>query len=330
MTLETPSPALELAAAAPLGAHHDGTGASFALYSSVAEAVELCLFDQSGHETQRSLRQTDGFVWQGYLPEVPLGQRYGYRVHGPWDPASGVRCNPAKLLLDPYARAIAGDVRWHPAVYGHAADDPNRLDDQDSAAYVPRSVVIAPGGFDWGEDRRPGRAMADSIFYEMHVKGFTKLHPDVPDGLRGTYAGVAHPAAVAHLRRLGVTAVELLPVHTYVNDAFLVERGLRNYWGYQSIGYFAPHNAYSSAGDLGGQVDEFRRMVRDLHAAGLEVILDVVFNHTAEGSEAGPTLCFRGIDNPTYYRLQDDRSQYVDEPGVATRLTCINNPRCAS
>ncbi|MGZ4198397.1 MAG: glycogen debranching protein GlgX [Solirubrobacteraceae bacterium] len=326
MTVHASSPALELPATAPLGAHHDGSGASFALFSSVADAVELCLFDDSGSETRWSLQQGDGYTWAGYLPDARPGQRYGFRVHGPWDPAGGVRCNPAKLLLDPYARAIAGEVHWHPAVYGHAADDPNRADDQDSAPRVPRSVVMAAGDFDWGDDGRPGTVMADSIFYEVHVKGFTKLHPDVPEQLRGTYAGLAHPAAVDHLKRLGVTAVELLPVHTYVNDAFLVERGLRNYWGYQSIGYFAPHNAYSSVGDGGGQVDEFRRMVRDLHAAGLEVILDVVFNHTAEGSEWGPTLCFRGIDNGAYYRLQHDRSRYVDDTGCGNTVDLHQQP----
>ena len=317
MTTESAISVLELPASTPaLGAHHDGTGATFALFSSVADAVELCLFDDAGAETRRNLQAGDASVWQGYLPGVEPGQRYGYRVHGPRDPASGVRCNPAKLLLDPYARAIAGDVRWHPAVYGHVADDPNRPDDQDSAPYVPRSL-LTESTFDWGDDPRPHRALADSIIYEVHVKGFTKLHPDVPEALRGTYAGVADPAAVAHLKRLGVTAVELLPVHTYVNDAFLVERGLSNYWGYQSIGYFAPHNAYSSAGDggAGDLLDEFRRMVHDLHEAGLEVILDVVFNHTAEGSEYGPTLCFRGIDNAAYYRLGDDRSHYVDDTG---------------
>ncbi|MBV9413892.1 MAG: glycogen debranching protein GlgX, partial [Solirubrobacterales bacterium] len=223
------------------------------------------------------------------------------------------------LLLDPYARAVAGGVKWHPAVLGHAPDDPDRADLADSAPYVPRSLLTA-GDFDWGEDRPPARAMADSIFYEVHVKGFTKLHPDVPENLRGTYAGLAHPAAVGHLERLGVTAVELLPVHQFVHDAQLVERGLRNYWGYQSIGYFAPHNEYSSAGDGGGQIDEFRRMARALHAAGLEVILDVVFNHTAEGSEWGPTLCFRGIDNAAYYRLQEDRSRYVDDTGVGNTV----------
>jgi glycogen operon protein len=320
MTATSTSPTLEMPDATPaLGAHYDGQGATFALFSSVAETVELCLFDASGTESRRQLQQGDGFTWQGYAPAVGLGQRYGFRVYGPWDPAGGARCNPAKLLLDPYARAIAGEVHWHPAVYGHAADDPNRPDDEDSAPYVPRSVLTAPG-FDWGEDRRPGRAMADTIFYEVHVKGFTKLHPDVPESLRGTYAGLAHPAAVAHLQRLGITAVELLPVHTYVNDEFLVQRGLGNYWGYQSIGYFAPHNAYSSVGDGGGEVDEFRRMVRDLHAAGIEVILDVVFNHTAEGSEYGPTLCFRGIDNAAYYRLADDRSHYVDDTGCGNTV----------
>jgi isoamylase len=233
--------------AAPLGARYDGGGASFALFSSVADAVELCLFDEAGVETRLSLEQGDGFRWQGYVPGVRPGQRYGFRVHGPWDPSTGARCNPAKLLLDPYAHAVAGEVRWDPAVFGHASDDANRAEGTDSAPYVPRSVLVAEG-FDWGDDRRPGRPMADSIFYEVHVKGFTKLHPEVPDALRGTYSGVAHPAAVAHLKRLGVTAVELLPVHQFVHDAQLVARGLRNYWGYQSIGYFAPHNGYSSLG----------------------------------------------------------------------------------
>ncbi|MGO9976400.1 MAG: glycogen debranching protein GlgX [Solirubrobacteraceae bacterium] len=319
MTVEFPHQAREVPDAAPLGAHHDGSGATFALFSSAAEAVELCLFDDAGEEVRWSLDQGDGFVWRGYVPDLRPGQRYGFRVHGPWEPASGARCNPAKLLLDPYARAVAGAVRWNAAVFGHASDDPNRPDGTDSAPYVPRSVLVA-GDFDWGEDRGPSRAIADSIFYEVHVKAFTKLHPGLPEELRGTYAGLAHPASVAHLKRLGVTAVELLPVHQFVHDAALVERGLRNYWGYQSIGYFAPHNEYSSAGDGGGQVDEFRQMVRALHAAGLEVILDVVFNHTAEGGESGPTLCFRGIDNAAYYRLLDDRSRYVDDTGCGNTV----------
>ena len=305
---------VEPAVRAPLGARYDGRGTSFALFSSVADAVEVCLFDDAGGETRLHLEQGEAFVWQGYVPGVAPGQRYGFRVHGPWDPSSGARCNPAKLLLDPYARAIDGGVRWDPAVFGHAPDDPDQADASDSAPFVPRSVVVV-SDFDWGDDDRPGYAMTDSIFYEVHVKGFTKLHPDVPEELRGTYAGVAHPAAVAHLMRLGVTAVELLPIHQFVHDAGLVARGLRNYWGYQSIAYFAPHNEYSSSGDGGGQVDDFRRMVRALHAAGLEVILDVVFNHTAEGDEWGPTLCFRGIDNAAYYRLADDRARYVDDTG---------------
>ncbi|HUA45582.1 MAG TPA: glycogen debranching protein GlgX [Solirubrobacteraceae bacterium] len=326
MTGQSTGPALEMPTAPPpLGAHHDGNGATFALYTSVADAVELCLFDEAGTETRYPLEQGDGLVWQGYLPEARPGQAYGFRVHGPWDPAAGLRCNPAKLLLDPYARAIAGEVKWHPAVYGHAPDDPNRPDDEDSAPWVPRSLLTA-ADFDWHEDPAPRRAMADSIFYEVHVKGFTKLHPDVPNDLRGTYAGLAHPAAVAHLKHLGVTSVELLPVHSYVNDEFLAQRGLSNYWGYQSIGYFAPHSAYCSVGDRGGQVDEFRQMVRDLHGAGLEVILDVVFNHTAEGSEWGPMLCFRGIDNAAYYRLADDRSGYVDDTGCGNTFDLQSPP----
>jgi glycogen operon protein len=289
------------------------------VFSSAAEAVELCLFDEAGTETRRSLEAGEGYMWQGYVPGVGPGQRYGYRVHGPWDPGAGLRCNPAKLLLDPYARAIDGGVLWNPAVFGHVPGDPNRPDLTDSAPYVPRSLVIADD-FDWGDDRPPGRALPDSILYEAHVKGFTKLHPDVPPAVRGTYAGLAHPAALAHLRRLGVTTVELLPVHQFVHDQPLTQRGLRNYWGYQSIGYFAPHNEYAATTAAGGQVAEFRQMVRTLHAAGLEVILDVVFNHTAEGSEWGPTLSFRGIDNGAYYRLAEDRSRYVDDTGCGNTV----------
>ena len=319
MTLLEPQVQPTGAPGAPgLGAHYDGAGTAFALYSSVAERVELCLFDDE-RETRVPLEQGDGFIWEGYLDHLSPGQPYGYRVYGPWDPAAGARCNPAKLLLDPYARAIAGGVHWHPAVYGHVTDDPTRPDPVDSAPYVPRSVVVADE-YDWGHDRRPGHAMADSIFYELHVEGFTKLHPRVPDRLRGTYAGLAELPVIDHLRRVGVTAVELLPVHQFVHDAMLVGRGLRNYWGYQSIGYFAPHNEYSSAGDRGQQVGEFRDMVRALHAAGLEVILDVVFNHTAEGDQNGPTLCLRGIDNPAYYRLADDRSRYVDDTGCGNTV----------
>src|ERR1700761_2343002 len=319
MTLDTPSQALAPSTPAPLGARHDGQGATFSVFSSAADAVELCLFDGDGTETRWSLSPGEGYVWQGYVPGVGPGQHYGFRIHGPWNPGAGVRCNPAKLLLDPYARAIEGGVRWNPAVFGHVAGDPDRPDPADSAPFVPRSLLIADE-FDWGDDRPPGRPLADSIIYEIHIKGFTKLHPQIPSALRGTYAGLAHPAAIAHLRRLGVTTVELLPVHQFVHDFALTERGLRNYWGYQSIGYFAPHNEYAATTTPGGQVDEFREMVRALHAVGLEVILDVVFNHTAEGSEVGPTLAFRGLDNGVYYRLSEDRSRYVDDTGCGNTV----------
>ena len=296
---------------AALGAHAADGGVDFAVYSSVADAVDVAVFGADGAETRHPLEQDERDVWRGHVAGAGPGTRYGFRVHGPWDPAAGLRCNAAKLLIDPYARAISGGVRWHPAVYG---DNPG-----DSAPYVPRSVVCDPA-FDWTDDRAPGVALADSIVYELHVKGFTRLHPDVPERLRGTYAGLAHPAAVAHLTRLGVTAVELLPVHQFVHDSALVARGLRNYWGYQSIGWLAPHDEYSASGSGGEQVTEFKAMVRALHAAGIEVILDVVFNHTAEGDEHGPTLSLRGIDNPAYYRLADDRSRYVDQTGCGNTL----------
>jgi glycogen operon protein len=291
-----------------LGPQPEGDGVRFAVFSGVADAVELCLFDDGGGETRHALERDDEGVWHGRVAGAGHGTRYGFRVHGPWDPASGVRCNPAKLLLDPYARAIEGGVEWNAALDGANADD--------SAPFVPRSVVGAEP-FDWGDDRPPGTALADSVIYELHVKGFTRLHPGVPEALRGTYAGLGHAAAIAHLQALGVTAVELLPVHQFVHDRALVARGLRNYWGYQSIGYFAPHNEYAGSGD---QVAEFKAMVRALHAAGIEVLLDVVFNHTAEGDEHGPTLCFRGLDNAAYYRLADDRSRYVDDTGCGNTL----------
>jgi isoamylase len=291
-----------------LGAHLEGDGVRFAVVSGVADAVDVCVFDDGGRETRYALELGDGGVWHGHVPGAGHGTLYGFRVHGPWDPGAGLRCNAAKLLLDPYARAIAGAVEWNAALDGDNADD--------SAPFVPRSVVSAEP-FDWGDDHPPGTALADSVIYELHIKGFTRLHPQVPEALRGTYAGLAHPAAIAHLQRLGVTAVELLPVHQFVHDRALVARGLRNYWGYQSIGYFAPHDEYAASGD---QVAEFKAMVRALHAAGLEVLLDVVFNHTAEGDEHGPTLCFRGLDNPAYYRLADDRSRYVDDTGCGNTL----------
>jgi len=286
-----------------VGAHPEGDGVRFAVFSSVADGVDVCVFDEGGREARHPLELGDGGVWHGHVPGAGHGTPYGFRVHGPWDPSAGLRCNAAKLLLDPYARAVRGGVEWHPAVNG---DDP-----ADSAPYVPRSVVSAES-FEWGDDRPPRTALADSVIYEAHVKGLTYLHPDVPEPLRGTYAGVAHPAVIEHLQRLGVTAIELLPVHQFVHDGALVARGLRNYWGYQPIGYFAPHNEYAASGDA---VAEFKQMVRALHAAGLEVLLDVVYNHTAEGNQDGPTLCFRGLDNPAYYRLAEDRRYYVDDTG---------------
>jgi isoamylase len=290
------------------GAHFEGDGVRFAVFSSIADGVDACVFDEDGRETRHTLELGDGGVWHGHVPGAGHGTRYGFRVHGPWDPGAGLRCNAAKLLLDPYARAVQGGVEWHPAVNG--------ADPADSAPYVPRSVVSAEP-FEWGDDRPPRTALADSVIYEAHVKGLTYLHPDVPAPLRGTYAGIAHPAIIEHLQRLGVTAVELLPVHQFVHDGALVARGLRNYWGYQPIGYFAPHNEYAAAGDA---VVEFKQMVRALHAAGLEVLLDVVYNHTAEGNQDGPTLCFRGLDNPAYYRLAEDRRYYVDDTGVGNTL----------
>ncbi len=310
----------------PLGASFDGAGTNFALFSSVAERVELCLLDDDGTETRVDLPEVDGLVWHAYLPDIGPGQRYGYRVHGPYDPASGHRCNPAKLLLDPYATAVDGTVSWDDAVFGHDHDDPDGpANATDSAPYVPVAVVTNPW-FDWTDDHRPRTPLHRTVIYEVHVKGFTATHPDVPPALRGTYAGLAHPAVIDHLVRLGVTAVELLPTHQFVHDARLVEMGLRNYWGYNSIGFLAPHGEYSSAGSRGQQVQEFKRMVKTLHAAGIEVILDVVYNHTAEGDHRGPTLSFRGIDNAAYYRLSpDDPRRYVDYTGTGNTAN-VRNP----
>ncbi|MBO0684599.1 MAG: glycogen debranching protein GlgX, partial [Candidatus Dormibacteraeota bacterium] len=304
----------------PLGASYDGGGTNFSLFSEVAEAVDLCLFDGEGRESRVPLNEVDGGVWHGYLPGVVPGQGYGYRVHGPYDLERGDRCNPAKLLLDPYAKAVSGEVRWGEAVFSYQWTAPDLLNQADSAPYVPRSVVIDPT-FDWSGDRRPGVAYADSVIYELHVKGLTRLHPELPEGLRGTYAGLAHPAVLKHLRELGVTAVELMPVHQFVQDAALTRRGLRNYWGYNTISFFAPHNGYAEQGGAGAQVGEFKAMVRALHAAGIEVILDVVYNHTAEGNHLGPTLGYRGIDNQAYYHLvESDRRFYQDYTGTGNSL----------
>ncbi|RAY11671.1 glycogen debranching enzyme GlgX [Actinomadura craniellae] len=304
----------------PLGATWDGTGTNFALFSEVAQRVELCLFDAAGRETRIALPETDGFVWHGYVPGVGPGQRYGYRVHGPYDPAQGNRCNPAKLLLDPYGKAVEGEIDWHESLFSYHFADPDVLNTEDSAAYMPKNVVINPF-FDWADDRPPRTPYHETVIYEAHVKGLTIQHPDIPEELRGTYAGLGHPAMVDYLTGLGVTAVELMPVHQHVPEHALVARGLTNYWGYNTIGFLAPHNAYSSSGQAGGQVLEFKAMVRALHAAGIEVILDVVYNHTAEGDHLGPTLSFRGIDNAAYYRLRDDDRRYhLDYTGCGNSL----------
>ena len=304
----------------PLGATFDGTGTNFAVFSEVAEAVQLCLFESDGTETAIELTEVDALVWHCYLPGVQPGQRYGFRVHGPYAPKAGIRCNPHKLLLDPYAKAVEGSMDWDEACFGYRFDDPAKMNSLDSAPHTMKSVVVNPF-FDWGSDRHPETPYHESVIYEAHVRGLTKTHPDVPEQLRGTYAGIAHPATINHLTRLGVTAVELMPVHQFVQDHTLVERGLSNYWGYNTIGFLAPHNAYSAAGQLGQQVPEFKQMVKTLHAAGIEVILDVVYNHTAEGNHQGPTLSFRGLDNANYYRLvDDDRSHYYDTTGTGNSL----------
>ncbi|WP_113700505.1 glycogen debranching protein GlgX [Nonomuraea lactucae] len=304
----------------PLGGTWDGVGTSFSVFSEVAERVELCLFHDDGSEERVDLPEVDGFVWHGYLPGVTPGQRYGYRVHGPYDPSHGHRCNPAKLLLDPYAKAIDGDLTWNESVFPYNFTDPSRLNTADSAPFMPKNVVINPF-FEWGNDRAPRTPYHQTVIYEAHVRGLTMCHPAVPEALRGTYAGVAHPAVIDHLLSLGVTAIELMPVHHFIPEHFLVARGLTNYWGYNTVAYLAPHGRYSSAGTKGEQVLEFKAMVRALHEAGIEVILDVVYNHTAEGDHMGPTLGFRGIDNTAYYRLHDgDRRYYLDYTGCGNSL----------
>ncbi|PKI90736.1 glycogen debranching enzyme GlgX [Actinomycetales bacterium SN12] len=308
----------------PLGATFDGQGTNFALFSEHAERVELCLFDDDGEETRVDLVEVDAYVWHGYLPSVQPGQLYGYRVHGPYDPPNGKRFNPSKLLLDPYAKAVAGQVDWGQAPFSYDFGDPDSHNEDDSAASTPKSVVINPF-FEWGGDRLPKTPYAQTVIYESHVKGLSIRHPDVPEELRGTYAGVAHPAIVDHLTRLGVTAIELMPVHQFVNDSTLQDKGLSNYWGYNTLSFFAPQNTYSSSGEHGQQVQEFKAMVRALHAAGIEVILDVVYNHTAEGNHLGPTLSMRGIDNEAYYRLEEDRRYYTDYTGTGNSLN-VGNP----
>lgn len=310
----------------PLGATWDGKGVNFALYSENAERVELCLFNASdpGLETIRiNVKERSHHVWHVYIPGLQPGQLYGYRVYGPYDPANGHRFNPNKLLIDPYAKAIAGTINWHPSLFGYIMDDEGidmSFSEEDSAPYIPKSVVIDPN-FDWQGDVRLNIPYHKSIIYETHVKGFTQQHPDIPEEIRGTYAALAHPVTISYLKDLGITAIELMPVHHFIRDSYLEDKGLHNYWGYNTIGYFAPDVRYSSSGVLGEQVTEFKKMVKAMHQAGIEVILDVVYNHTAEGNHCGPTLCFKGIDNASYYRLVDtDKRYYNDYTGTGNTL----------
>ncbi|MFJ8085676.1 glycogen debranching protein GlgX [Streptomyces sp. NPDC096205] len=309
----------------PLGATFDGAGTNFAVFSEVAERVELCLFDEDGTEERVPLKEVDGFVHHIYLPDVGPGRRYGFRVHGPYRPERGERCNPAKLLLDPYAKAIEGDIAWDEALFPYHFDDPGRRNDLDSAPYTPKSVVVNPY-FDWGNDRPLRTPYHETVVYEAHVKGMTHTHPAIPEAMRGTYAALAHPAMIDYFVTLGVTAVELMPVHQFVHDHALTQKGLANYWGYNTLGFFAPHNAYCASGQRGEQVQEFRSMVKALHEAGIEVILDVVYNHTAEGNHLGPVLSLRGLDNAAYYRLsQEDPRFYWDTTGTGNSLR-MNHP----
>jgi isoamylase len=324
-------------AAYPLGATYDGAGTNFALFSEVADKVELCLFDDgnaNAAETRVRLPEVDGFVWHGYLPGVGPGQHYGYRVHGPYNPAGGQRCNPAKLLIDPYTKAVStaagqaaagqNGMEWDESLFSYRFTDPEQRNDADSATHAPKSVVISPF-FDWADDRHPRIPYHETVIYEAHVRGLTIAHPEIPPNMRGTYAGLAHPAMIKHLTTLGITAVELMPVHQFITDHHLAERGLTNYWGYNTVAFFAPHNGYAAAGAVAPRahevVTQFKSMVRELHAANIEVILDVVYNHTAEGNHRGPTLSMRGVDNAAYYRLvEDDLRYYMDYTGTGNSL----------
>jgi isoamylase len=305
----------------PLGATFDGYGTNFAVYSEVAERVELCLFDND-REQRITLNRGVGSIWHAYLPDLGPGKNYGFRVHGPWEPARGLRCNPQKLLIDPYARELNGSASWDASMTGggHAGNAEDTPNTADSAPHTLKSVITS-SFFDWGTDRRLETPWNETVIYETHVKGFTMKNPLIPKELRGTYAGLAHPASIDHLRNLGITAVELLPIHQFFHDGFLLDRGLRNYWGYHSIGYFAPHHEYAARQRPNAVVAEFKHMVKTLHAAGIEVILDVVYNHTAEGNHEGPLLSFRGFDNPAYYRLMaDNPAFYMDYTGTGNSL----------
>ncbi len=303
----------------PLGARYDGAGINFSVFSEVADYVELCLFDETGRETRHRLPEVTAHCWHGYVPNLIPGQSYGFRIHGPWEPSAGSVCNPNKLLLDPYAKAISGEVGWNDAVFAFIPGT-DELNEIDSAPFVPKSVVTNPF-FDWTDDHSPRVPWNETVIYELHVKGFSVIHPEIPAELRGTYSALAHPASIDYFKRLGVTSLELMPVHQFVHDGHLLEKGLRNYWGYNTIGFFAPHSEYAARETAGVQVAEFKQMVKTLHKAGIEVILDVVYNHTAEGNHDGPTLCFKGLDNGAYYRLSpEDPRYYVDYTGTGNSL----------
>ncbi|MEO8322587.1 MAG: alpha-amylase family glycosyl hydrolase, partial [Actinomycetota bacterium] len=313
----------------PLGSTWDGSGVNFALFSENAEGVELCLFDDDGNQTLLDLTEETSFVWHGYVPGLKPGQRYGYRVHGPYDPANGHRFNASKLLLDPYAKAIEGNIAWGPEMFGYelrSQKEDLKVSHADSAPMMPKCVVVDES-FYWGDDKAPDTPYHETVIYETHVKGFTKLHPGIPEELRGTYAGLAHPGAIEHLQLLGITAVEIMPPHHFIHPQFLLDKGLRNYWGYDPINYFAPHSEYSASGVRGEQVSEFKQMVKAFHEAGVEVIIDVVYNHTGEGNHLGPTISYRGIDNASYYRLmEDDRRFYMDFTGTGNSLN-VGHPQ---
>lgn len=304
----------------PLGSTYDGAGTNFALFSDVADKVELCLISEAGEETRIPLEEVDAHIWHCYLPGIMPGQRYAYRVHGPYDPANGHRCDPSKLLVDPYAKAFDGEFDGHRSLFSYDIDDPARRNEEDSLGHTMTSVVINPF-FDWAGDRLPRHAYNETVIYEAHVKGMTMNHPEISENLRGTYAGLAHPAIIDYLKDLGVTAIELMPVHQFLQDDRLRDIGLRNYWGYNTFGFLAPHQDYAASTKPGGAVSEFKAMVRAFHDADIEVILDVVYNHTAEGNHMGPTICFRGIDNAAYYRLvEGDRQHYMDYTGTGNSL----------
>ncbi|HYF03862.1 MAG TPA: glycogen debranching protein GlgX [Patescibacteria group bacterium] len=310
----------------PLGATWDGEGVNFALYAENATAVELCLFDSQDENKEIArvkLPERSHQVWHGYVPELQPGQLYGYRVHGPYEPQNGHRFNPNKLLIDPYAKAISGTIEWHDALFGYEMGHPDAdlsFSKTDSAPFMPKCVVVDPH-FDWKGDKAPKIAYHKSIIYETHVKGFTKLHPEIPEEIRGSYAAIGHPVTIEYLKKLGITAIEFLPVHYFVRDRILIDKGLTNYWGYNTIGFFAPDVRYASQGTRGEQVTEFKSMVKALHKAGIEVILDVVYNHTGEGNHLGPTISFRGVDNASYYRLTEDKRYYMDYTGTGNTLS---------